>query len=83
VAHTYDACSSVFNPSTGQVAARISEGTPADVDRAVVAARRAFETTWGLHAPGAERGRLMNKLADLMEAHADELAALEAFDNGT
>ncbi|KAI0032180.1 NAD-dependent aldehyde dehydrogenase [Vararia minispora EC-137] len=72
----------LVNPSTGQVVAQVSEGMPADVDRAVAAARRAFETTWGLNRPGYERGQLLTKLADLMEENIDELAALEAFDNG-
>lgn len=60
----------------------VAEGTPADVEVAVKAARRAFETTWGMNVHAAERGRLLYKLADLMDSHADELAALEALDNG-
>ena len=60
----------------------IAEGTAKDVDRAVAAAKRAFETSWGLKVPGARRGELLNKLADLIELHSDELAALEALDNG-
>ena len=60
----------------------IAEGTATDVDHAVSAAKRAFETSWGLKVPGARRGELLNKLADLIEQHADELAALEALDNG-
>lgn len=52
------------------------------MNTAVKAARRAFETTWGMNAAGSLRGRLLNKLADLMEQRADELAALEALDNG-
>ena len=60
----------------------IAEGTAKDVDRAVAAAKRAFDASWGLKVPGARRGGLLNKLADLMEQHADELAALEALDNG-
>ena len=62
--------------------ASIAEGTAKDVDRAVSAAKHAFETSWGLKVPGARRGELLNKLADLIELHADELAALEALDNG-
>ncbi|KAI0319931.1 aldehyde dehydrogenase [Amylostereum chailletii] len=72
----------VINPANGKVITKISEATAADVDRAVKAARQAANTTWGLHTPGAERGLLLNKLADLMEQHHDELAALEALDNG-
>ncbi|KAI0280870.1 NAD-dependent aldehyde dehydrogenase [Russula aff. rugulosa BPL654] len=60
----------------------VAEGTAKDVDRAVSAARRAYETSWGLKVPGPRRGELLNKLADLMERDADELAALEALDNG-
>ena len=60
----------------------VAEGTAKDVDRAVSAARRAYETSWGLKVPGPRRGELLNKLADLMEQNADELAALEALDNG-
>lgn len=60
----------------------IAEGTAKDVDRAVVAAKRAFDNSWGLKVPGSERGKLLGKLADLLEAHSDELAALEALDNG-
>ncbi|KAI0246873.1 aldehyde dehydrogenase [Lactifluus subvellereus] len=72
----------VVNPSTGKVIASIAEGTAKDVDRAVETAHRAFETSWGLKVPGAERGKLLSRLADLMEKHSDELAALEALDNG-
>jgi aldehyde dehydrogenase (NAD+) len=60
----------------------IAEGTAKDVDRAVAAAKRAYETSWGLKASGSRRGELLNKLADLMERYSDELAALEALDNG-
>ncbi|KAI0319880.1 aldehyde dehydrogenase [Amylostereum chailletii] len=72
----------VVNPSTGKITSSIAEGTAADVNRAVTAARRAFTTTWGLNTPGAERGRLMNRLADLILANADELAALVVLENG-
>ncbi|KAI0668746.1 aldehyde dehydrogenase [Trametes maxima] len=72
----------VINPSTGKVITKIAEGTPKDLDLAVDAAQKAFDTTWGLHANGVQRSRLLNKLADLMEKEADTLAALEAIDNG-
>jgi aldehyde dehydrogenase (NAD+) len=72
----------VFNPSTGKIIATVSEARAADVNLAVQAARKAFETTWGLKTPGSTRGLLLNKLADIMEANADELAALESLDNG-
>ncbi|KAI6034640.1 aldehyde dehydrogenase [Pisolithus microcarpus] len=72
----------VINPTDGKVTTSISEGTQKDVDLAVDAAEKAFETTWGLNCPGNKRGLLLSKLASLMEEHADELAALEALDNG-
>ncbi|KAI0319928.1 aldehyde dehydrogenase [Amylostereum chailletii] len=72
----------VVNPSTGKVTTAVSEGTPADIDRAVAAARRAFQTTWGLNCPGAQRAALMLKLANLMEANHEEIGAIEAIDAG-
>ena len=60
----------------------VSEGTAKDVDRAVAAAKRAYNTSWGLKVPGTERGKLLSKLVHLMEAKADTLSALEALDNG-
>jgi aldehyde dehydrogenase (NAD+) len=60
----------------------VSEGTPADVDLAVAAAEEAMETVWGLHTPGAQRGALLMKLAELIDQNKEELAALEALDNG-
>ena len=53
------------------------------MDIAVEAAQKAFETTWGLNASGSVRSSLLWKLAELMERDHDELAALEALDNGT
>jgi aldehyde dehydrogenase (NAD+) len=71
-----------INPTTGDVICRVAEGDKADVDLAVKAARKAFESKgWRNMAP-AQRGRLLNKLADLIEANAKELAALETLDNG-
>lgn len=52
------------------------------MDIAVEAAQKAFDTTWGLNAPGSVRTDLLWKLAQLMERDALELAALEALDNG-
>jgi acyl-CoA reductase-like NAD-dependent aldehyde dehydrogenase len=70
------------DPSTGQPITAIAHAGPEDVDRAVGAARRALqEGPWG-KAPAAERARLMYRLADLVEQHADELAELESLDNG-
>ncbi|KAJ3508204.1 hypothetical protein NMY22_g16692 [Coprinellus aureogranulatus] len=72
----------VINPANGKVIASVSEGTPKDVDLAVDAAHAAYESTWGLNASGLTRSSVLWKLAQLMEAHADELAAIEALDNG-
>ena len=72
----------VFDPSTGQQIATVAEADAADVNLAVAAARRAFDDgPWAKMKP-AERARLLWKLSDLMEAHADELAELESLDNG-
>jgi len=72
----------VRDPSSDRVIARCAEGDAPDVDRAVAAARRAFDDgEWGRAKP-VERERLMHRLADLLEQHADELAELEAIDNG-
>ena len=71
-----------LNPATGEVIAHVAEGDKADVDLAVKAARRAFEAGPWKTMDARQRGRLINKLADLMEAHFDELALLETLDNG-
>ncbi len=71
-----------IDPATEEVVCQISEGDAADVDKAVKAARRAFESDeWAKMRP-ADRERLLLRLADLMEQHADELAELEALDVG-
>ncbi|KAF8195310.1 aldehyde dehydrogenase [Mycena galopus ATCC 62051] len=72
----------VINPATAKKIIDISLGSAKDVDIAVKAAQRASKTTWGLKCPGSERGKLMNRLADLMERDIDQLAALDAIDNG-
>lgn len=71
-----------LNPATGETICQVAEGDKADVDLAVKAARKAFESGPWSRMSAAERGRLINKLADLIEQHSDELAALEALDNG-
>ena len=72
----------VHNPADGQVISRVAEGDREDVDRAVTAARRAFESgVWPKLTP-SERGKLLWNLADLLEAHLDEFAELESLDNG-
>src|ERR1700759_5598615 len=70
-----------LNPATEQVIATIAEGNEVDVDRAVAAARRAFEGPWSTMR-AAERGHILFKLVELMKAHADEIAALESLDAG-
>jgi len=71
-----------INPATGDTICQVAEGDKADVDLAVKAARRAFESgPWPKTSP-AERGRLLNKLADKIEQNIQELAALETLDNG-
>jgi phenylacetaldehyde dehydrogenase len=73
---------SVENPADATQIGTIAAGTAADVDRAVAAARRTFESTAWMSTPAAERERLLLRLADLVEANADELAAIETLDNG-
>src|SRR4051812_22453881 len=69
------------DPSTGQVIAEVAEAGPDDIDRAVKAARAAFEGKWA-KLPAAGRTQLMLKLADLVEQRSQELAELESLDNG-
>ncbi len=72
----------VYNPATGQVMAHVAEGEQEDIERAVQAARRAFDSgPWHTMAPSM-RGRLLNKLADLLEQNSEEFAQLESLDNG-
>ena len=70
----------VINPATEEVIAEVPKGSEADVDRAVVAARTAFET-WSLTTP-AERSGMLHKLADTIADHAAELSALESANVG-
>ena len=72
-----------INPATGEVLAKVAEADSADVDLAVKAARKAFHSKAPWRKMSAsERGRLLNRLADLIEKNADELATLESLDNG-
>ena len=71
-----------FNPATEEKITSIQEAGVEDVNKAVKAARKAFDNGPWRRMSGSDRGRLMYKLADLMEKHQDELAALEALDNG-
>jgi aldehyde dehydrogenase (NAD+) len=72
-----------INPATGEEICQVAEADAADVDKAVRAARAAFHqgAPWRRMA-AAQRGVLLNRLADLIEKHADELAQLESLDNG-
>ncbi|MDI3327263.1 MAG: aldehyde dehydrogenase family protein [Alicyclobacillaceae bacterium] len=71
-----------YNPATGEILAQVAEGDKEDIDRAVQAARRAFESgPWPKMTP-SERGKLLYRLADLLEEHLEELAQLETLDNG-
>ncbi|MEW4452387.1 aldehyde dehydrogenase family protein [Bremerella sp. JC817] len=72
----------VTNPADGKTIAEVAEGDKADVDKAVAAARRAFETGPWPAMTASERGKLIWKLADLMEQHIEELAEIESLDNG-
>ncbi len=71
-----------YNPATGEVLAQVAEGDREDIDRAVKAARAAFETGPWSKLNASQRGRLVWKLADLIEQNLDELAELEMLDNG-
>lgn len=71
-----------INPATEEVICEVAEGDKEDVDLAVHAARSAFESGSWSKMDARDRGRLMMKLADLMEENLDELAALETLDNG-
>lgn len=70
----------VVNPFDGSVLAKVAEAKAADVDRAVAAAAKAFPA-WRA-TPAMQRGRLLGKLADAIEAHAEELAQIESLDTG-
>src|SRR5450432_2085759 len=71
-----------YNPATGEILAHVAEGDREDIDRAVKSARAAFETgPWSKLTP-SERGRLIWKLADLLEQNLEEFAELETLDNG-
>ncbi|HHH9268726.1 TPA: aldehyde dehydrogenase family protein [Pseudomonas aeruginosa] len=71
----------VINPANEKIIATVAEADAVDTDRAVQAARRAFDGLWSCTS-AAERGRLMWKLADLVEQHAEEFAQLDSLDNG-
>lgn len=70
-----------IDPSTGKPWALVAYGGKKDIDRAVAAARTAFEGPWG-RMPGHERAAIMRRFADLYQKHAPELALIETRDNG-
>ena len=69
------------NPATEEVLSKVALATQPDVDRAVAAARRAFEQVWG-PMPGAERAKYLFRIARILQERARELAVLETLDNG-
>ncbi len=69
------------NPATGETLARVAEGDAEDIDRAVRAARAAFDGPWS-RMTASERGRIIWRIGDLILEHTDELAQLESLDNG-
>ena len=82
VSSSHGATLIVEDPSTGREVGRIVDASDADVDRAVAAARAAFDDGRWSNLPPKARERAINKLADLIEAHTAEFAELEAIDNG-
>jgi aldehyde dehydrogenase (NAD+) len=70
------------NPSTGEEICQVAEADAADVDKAVHAARTAFDHGPWKKMRASERGRLLHRLADLIEQNAEQLARLETLDNG-
>src|SRR5277367_2045231 len=71
-----------YNPATGEVLSNIAEGDKEDINRAVKAARAAFETGPWSKISHSDRSRMIWKLADLLEQHLEEFAQLESLDNG-
>ena len=71
-----------YNPATGEVLAQVAEGDKQDVDAAVKAARKAFETGPWSRMSATQRGKIIWKLGDLLEANTEQFAMLETLDNG-
>src|SRR5271165_4021168 len=71
-----------YNPATGEVLAQVAEGDREDINQAVKAARHAFENGPWRRMTASERGRLIWKLADLLEQHTEEFGYIESLDNG-
>jgi phenylacetaldehyde dehydrogenase len=72
----------VYNPATGTLLAQVAEADKEDVDRAVAAARKAFDDGPWRKMSGSQRGKLLWKLADLLEQRTEQFAELESVDNG-
>ncbi|KAJ7584399.1 aldehyde dehydrogenase [Mycena floridula] len=72
----------VVNPATGKPITSVSAGSKKDVDIAVDAAKHAYKTVWGFKTSGYNRGRMLSKLADLVEQNIDEFSALETLNVG-
>src|SRR5262249_53327662 len=71
-----------LNPATGEMICQVAEGDRADIDLAVQAARKALESGPWPALDAADRGRLLLRLADLVESRARDLAALESLNSG-
>ncbi|KAI3433107.1 Aldedh domain-containing protein [Psidium guajava] len=71
-----------FDPRTGEVIAHVAEGEAEDINRAVAAARKAFDEGPWPRMSAYERAKIILRFADLIEKHNDELATLETWDNG-
>src|SRR5580692_7431426 len=71
-----------LNPTSGETICNVAEGDKADIDLAVKAARQAFESGPWSKMNASDRSRRLHKLADAIEDHKNELAALETLDNG-
>ena len=72
----------VLDPASGEVIAQVADAGPADVDAAVAQARAVFDEGAWARLPGGQRARILWRIADLIEEHADELARLETRDQG-
>src|SRR6266849_9220710 len=72
-----DASQEIVNPATGKVIAHVPKGTEEDVNRAVAAARKAYDETWSESTP-RDRSERMLKLAEVIESNGDELARIES-----
>ena len=72
----------VINPATGEQVGKVAEADKADVDKAVKAARKAFESGAWPSMTKSDRGKLLHRVGDLILKYADELAELESLDNG-